>query len=157
MRWPGWTMAALFLGYGLGKAVFAAQGKLGFPGGPAVPAEEYERYARDMMDVATAQWLAASNGLLGAALFLATVAAAGRRIPRVLMLGALTLASAGVGAGMVVLIADGLVGFGVGWRWYHGLLGIAVLALLAAAFLSYVRATRRGTSPAPRRRWRVRA
>ncbi|MFG3257110.1 hypothetical protein [Streptomyces sp. NPDC048172] len=142
VRWPGWAMAVLFLGYGLGKAVFAAQGKLGFPGGPVVPAEEYESYARDMMDVSTAQWLAASNGLLGAALFLATVTGAGRRIPRVLMLGALSLTAVGVGAGMVVLIADGFVGFGVGWRWYHGLLGTAVLGLLAAALGSYIRAPR---------------
>ena len=142
MRWPGWTMAALSLGYGLGKALFAARGKLGFPGGPAVPAEEYTRYADEMMDVAAAQWLAAANGLVCAALFAATVAGVGRRVPRPVMLGALTLTSLGAGAGMVVLVADGFVGFGVGWRWYHGVLGVVVLGLLAAAFRSYVRASR---------------
>ncbi|MEU2723691.1 hypothetical protein [Streptomyces smyrnaeus] len=142
VRWPGWAMVVLFLGYGLGKAVFAAQGKLGFPGGPVVPAAEYESYARDVMDVAAAQWLAASNGLLGAAVFLATVVSVGRRIPRPLMLVALALTSVGVGAGMVVLIVDGFLGLGVGWRWYHGLLGVVVLGLQTAAFWSYARAPR---------------
>ncbi|MCX4546313.1 hypothetical protein [Streptomyces sp. NBC_01565] len=55
VRWPAYAMAVLFLGYGIGKAVFAAQGKLGFPGGPVVPAGEYEGFAHDMMDVTTAQ------------------------------------------------------------------------------------------------------
>ncbi|WP_314241706.1 hypothetical protein [Streptomyces sp. DSM 40907] len=135
-------MAVLFLGYGIGKAVFAAQGKLGFPGGPVVSAAEYERYAHDVMDVATAQWLAAVSGLLGAVLITATVAGAGRRVPRVLMLVALAVTFAGVGAGMVVLIADAFAGLGVGWQWYHGVLGIVVLGLLMTSIGSYVRASR---------------
>ncbi|MFF2653710.1 hypothetical protein [Streptomyces sp. NPDC058045] len=143
VRWPAWAMAALFLGYGVGKAVFAAQGKLGFPGGPVVPAAEYAAYAHDMMDVTVAQWLAASNGVLGALLVLATVVRAGRRVPRILMLGALAVTAIGVGAGMVVLVADGFLGLGVGWRWYHGVLGIAVLGLLGMTIRSYVRATRK--------------
>ncbi|MGW3655687.1 hypothetical protein ACWD6R_08245 [Streptomyces sp. NPDC005151] len=142
VRWPAYAMAVLFLGYAAGKAVFAAQGKLGFPGGPVVPPEEYERYVRDMMDVATAQWLAASNGLLGAMLVMATVTGVGRRVPRVLMLPALAVASVGVGAGMVVMAADGFVGLGVGWQWYHGALGIVVLGLLMATIRSYARATK---------------
>lgn len=135
-------MAVLFLGYAAGKAVFAAQGRLGFPGGPVVPAEEHERYARDLMDVALAQWLAVATGLLGALLALATVTSLGRRVPRVLMLLALAGAMASAGAGAVVMAADGFVGLGVGWRWQHGLLGIVVLGLLTATTWSYARATR---------------
>lgn len=146
VRWPAYAMAMLFLGYGIGKAVFAVQGKLGFPGGPVVPAGEYESYAHDMMDVTTAQWLAAANGLLGAMLIMATVVSVGRRVPRVLMLVALAVTWVGVSAGMVVMIADGFVGLGVGWQWYHGVLGIVVLGLLTTAIRSYVRASRHVTA-----------
>ncbi len=51
-----------------------------------VSAAEHERYAREMMDVATAQWLAVATGLLAALLVLATVTRVGRRVPRVPML-----------------------------------------------------------------------
>lgn len=139
MRWPAWAMAVLFLGYASGKAVFAAHGKLGFPGGPRVPAGEYEVYAREVMDVATAQWLAAANGLLGAVLVVATVTVVGHRLPRWLMLPALGLALVGVGAAAVVMVGDGFLGFGVGWSWCHGVLGIVALALMAATVWSYVR------------------
>ncbi|MBB5076069.1 hypothetical protein [Nonomuraea endophytica] len=142
-RWPAYTMTVLFLGYGAGKAVFAAQGKLGFPGGPVVPAEEYVSYARDVMNVTMAQWFAAANGLIGAVLVMATVTKVGRRVPRPLMLAVLGVVFLGVGAGMVVMIADGFFGLGVGWRWYHGVLGIVVLGLLTATVWSYARATRR--------------
>ena len=141
-RWPARTLAALFLAYGLGKAVFAAQGRLGFPGGPVVPAEEYVTYARDMMDVTTAQWLAASNGLLGALFFLAVTTPLVHRAPRLLVLPVLTLASLGIGAGMAVLVTDGFFGLGVGWRWYHGMLGLAVLSLEALAIRAYLRGCR---------------
>lgn len=47
-------MAVLFLGYALGKAVRAVQGRLGFPGGPDPSAGDYERYSQ-VVDVATAQ------------------------------------------------------------------------------------------------------
>ncbi|TXK43258.1 hypothetical protein [Nonomuraea sp. C10] len=143
-RWPAYTTAVLFLGYAVGKAVYAAQGKLGFPGGPVVPAADYERYAREMMDVAAAQWMAAANGLLGAALVLLTVTGAGRRVPRALMLLVLAVALAGVGAGAVIMVADGFVGIGIGWQWHHGVIGIAAMGLLAATTHSYARATRPG-------------
>ncbi len=142
VRWPAYAMAVLFLGYATGKAVFAAQGKLGFPGGPVVPADEYERYARDVMDVATTQWLAVATGLLGAALVLATVTSVGRRVPRVLMLLMLTGALVGVGAGAAVLVVDGFGGPGPGWRWYHGVVGIVAVGLLTATIWSYARATK---------------
>jgi hypothetical protein len=39
---------------------------------------------------------------------------------------------------------DGFVGIGVGWRWYHGVLGIVVIGLLLEMIWSYAVATRRG-------------
>src|SRR5690606_17618024 len=133
--------AVLLLGYGAGEAVYATQCRLGFPGGPAVPAAERERDAREMMDVAAAQWTAAGNGGVGAVLVLLTVSALGRRLPRLPMLGVLGVALLGVGAGAAVMAVDGFVGLGVGWRWYHGLAGLAALALMAATVRSYARAT----------------
>lgn len=142
VRWPAYAMAVLFLGYAAGKAVFAAQSKLGFPGGPVVPAGEHERYVRDVMDVAVSQWLAVATGLLGAVLVMATVTRAGRRVPRVLMLLALAGMLVGVGAGGMIMVVDGFVGLAVGWQWHHGVLGILVLGLLTATTWSYARATR---------------
>jgi hypothetical protein len=97
VRWPALTTTGLFLGYAAGKAVYAALGKLGFPGGPEVPASEYERFAREVMDVTVAQWLATATGVLGAVLVLATVTRVGRRLPRPLLLLTLLVACAGVG------------------------------------------------------------
>ncbi len=108
-----------------------------------VPASEYERYAREMMGVATTQWLAVVTGLLGAVLVMATVTRVGRRVPRVLMLLALAGALVGAGAGATIVVVDGFVGLGVGWQWHQGVLGIVVLALLVATIGSYTWATRR--------------
>jgi len=141
VRWPAYAMAALLLGYAAGKAIFAAQGRLGFPGGPVVPAAEYERYTRDVMDVALAQWLAAATGLLGAVLVMATVTGVRRRVPRVLMLLALAGTLVAVGTGATIMVVDGFVGLGVGWHWHHGVLGFVVVGLLIATTWSYVRAT----------------
>ena len=139
-RWPAYTMAVLFLGYALGKAVRAGQGRLGFPGGPDPSASDYERYSQ-VVDVATAQWAAVATGLVAAALVLATVTAVGRRIPRPLMLGLLVLALVGLGSGVVMIAAGGFFGIGADWQWYHALAGIAVMALLTATTWSYARAT----------------
>ncbi|MFI7444658.1 hypothetical protein [Nonomuraea indica] len=139
-RWPAYAVAVLFLGYAAGKAVFASQARLGFPGGPPVSAAETADY---FLDPALGQWLAAATGVLAACVALATVTAPGRRVPRTLMLAVLTvmlLAGAG-GAGIMIL--DGFVGIGVGWQWYHGVLGILVIWLLAAMTRSYATATRR--------------
>lgn len=143
LRWPAYAMAVMFFGYAAGKAAFAAQGRLGFPGGPVVPAGEYERYARDVMDVSVAQWLACATGLLGAVLVVATVTSVGRRVPRVLMLLVLAGMLVAVGAGAAIVVVDGFVGLGVGWHWYHGVIGILVMGLLLATIISYVGATRR--------------
>lgn len=142
-RWPAYALAVLFLGYAAGKAVFAAQSKLGFPGGPQVPAAEHERYAREVMDVATAQWLAVATGLLCALLVIATVTRVGRRAPRVPMLVALAGVLVAVGAGAGTMVLDGFIDLGVGWSWYHGIVGIVVIGLLVATIHSYVVATRR--------------
>ncbi|GAA0543715.1 hypothetical protein A8924_5969 [Saccharopolyspora erythraea NRRL 2338] len=64
-------------------------------------------------------------------------------IPRTLMLLALVGMSLAVGAGAAIMVVDGLIGLGVGWRWYHGILGILVLGLLVEAIRSYAVVTRR--------------
>lgn len=142
VRWPAYTMATLFLGYALGKAVFAVRGRLGFPGGPEPSADDYERYSQ-VVDVATAQWMAVVTGLAAAALVLATVTATGRWVSRPLMLLALVLALVGVGAGAVMIAAGGFFGVGADWQWYQGLAGIAVTALLTVTTWSYAKATAR--------------
>ncbi|MCO5968714.1 hypothetical protein [Actinoallomurus soli] len=139
-RWPGCAVAVLFLGYAAGKAAFAAQSRLGFPGGPPVSAAEKEHY---FLDAATAQWMATATGLLGACMALATVTSLGRRLPRKAMLAGLAVMLAAVGAGAVIMAVDGFVGMGVGWRWYHGILGIVAAGLVAAMTRSFVVVTRR--------------
>lgn len=141
-RWPAISLAVLLLGYAIGKAVFAAQAKLGFPGGPPVSAAETERYTREMMNVATAQWLAAATGLLATLLVLATVTRVGRRIPRLPVLLMLAVLVTGVGAGAATMAVDGLIGLGVGWSRYYGFVGLIALTLLAATIHSYILATR---------------
>ncbi|MEO3779229.1 hypothetical protein ABGB16_20760 [Micromonospora sp. B11E3] len=142
-RWPAYAVAVLFLGYAVGKAVFALQARLGFPGGPVVSAAETERYARQFMDAATAQWWATASGVLGACLALATVTPLGRRVSRTLMLLLLAGMLLAVGAGALIMIVDGFVGIGVGWQWYHAVLGIVVIGLHLAMIQSYAKATRR--------------
>lgn len=141
-RWPAYASAVLFLGYAAGKAAFATQARLGLPSGPFVSAAEHARYAREVMDVATAQWLAAASGLAGALLVVATVTAVGRRVPRALMLAALAGTLVAGGAGALTMIVDGFGGPGPGWSWYHGVVGIAFLTLMVAVIRSYVLATR---------------
>ncbi|WP_106398102.1 hypothetical protein [Actinocorallia populi] len=139
-RWPAYALAVLFLGYAVGKAAFALQARLGFPGGPPVSAAESENY---FLDAAAAQWLACASGVLGACVVLAAVTAAGRRVPRTLMLLVLAGMLAAVGGGAGIMVVDGFVGIGVGWRWYHGILGLLVIGLLLETVRSYAVATRR--------------
>lgn len=136
-------MAALFLAYAVGKAVFAAEARLGFPGGPVVSAAEHESYARDVMDVAVAQWSAAASGLLAACLAVATVTTPGRRVPRPLMLLVLAGMLLAGGSGALIMAVDGFVGIGVGWQWYHGLVGLVAIGLLLETIRSYAKSTRR--------------
>jgi hypothetical protein len=138
-RWPAYAMTVLLLGYAAGKAAFAMQSRLGFPGGPAVPAAEAARY---FMDPATAQWSAAATGVLGAGLALATVTPLGRRVPRTVMLLVLAGMLLAVGGGAAIMVLDGFLGLGIGWQWYHGILGIVVIGLLLAMARSYATATR---------------
>ncbi len=144
-RWPAYTLAVLFLGYAAGKAVFAVRGTLGFPGGPPVSAAEHGTYARDMMDPAVAQWLAVATGLVAAVVVLATVTGWARR-SRVPVLLGLAGVGVGTGAGTTIMVLDGFIGLGVGWSWYHGVVGLVASALLVATTRSSLRATRR---PAP--------
>ena len=136
-------MAALFLVYAAGKAAFALQARLGFPGGPVVSAADQERYAREFMDVATAQWMATASGVLGACLAVATVTALGRGLSRTLVLLVLVGMLVAVGAGAVIMIVDGFGGPGPGWGWYHGVFGVVMIGLLLEMIRSYAVATRR--------------
>lgn len=136
-RWPAYAVAALFLGYAVGKAGYAVQGRLGFPGGPPVSAAETESY---VLNPSVAQWLASATGVVGACVALATVTTVGRRVPRRLMwlaLAALVLAAVGGGG---IMIVDGFFGLGVGWQWHHGVLGILLIALVLAMTRSWGRA-----------------
>jgi hypothetical protein len=133
-RWPAAALAVLFLGYAAGKAAFAIQGRLGFPGGPPVTAAETADY---FLEPAPAQWFAAASGVVGACLVLLTVAPLGRRIPRRLMLLVLAGVLVTIGYGAGVMIIDGFVGVGVGWRWYHGVLGLVMLTLVVETVRSY--------------------
>ncbi|MGW5191108.1 hypothetical protein ACWEOO_17785 [Kribbella sp. NPDC004138] len=128
-RIPAYGVAVVMIGYAVGKAVFAVEGRLGFPSGPIVPPEAAEAY---FLNPALAQAFAAISGLAGAALALATVSPFGRRVPRKLLLAGVLLLAIGVGAGAVVMVLDGFVGLGIGWQWYHGVAGLVVLGLLAA-------------------------
>ncbi|NUW39480.1 hypothetical protein [Nonomuraea rhodomycinica] len=139
-RWPAYALAVLFLGYAAGKAVFALQARLGFPGGPPVSAAESSGY---FMEAATAQWLATASGVLGACVAVATVTPLGRRVPRMLILLVLAGMLLAVGGGAGIMILDGFVGIGVGWRWYHGVLGAVVVGLFLETIRSYAAATRR--------------
>lgn len=138
-RRPAYAVAVLFLAYAASKTAFALQVRLGFPGGPAVSAGEQASY---FLDAATAQWLATASGVLGACVAIATVTALGRRVPRRLMLLNLVGMLLSAGGGAAIMIVDGFIGIGVGWQWYHGLLGIVVIELLLAMTWSYALATR---------------
>ncbi|WP_447007378.1 hypothetical protein ACRAKI_13300 [Saccharothrix isguenensis] len=142
-RWPAYALAVLFLGYAVGKAAFALQSRLGFPGGPPVSSAEAEGY---FLDPAIAQWFASASGVAGAGVVLATVTTLGREVPRavgLVVLAGMTVAAVG-GAGIMVL--DGFIGLGVGWRWYHGVLGLVVGALSLEVVRAYVVVTRRVTA-----------
>ena len=134
---PAYGVAFLMLGYAVGKAAFAVEGRLGFPSGPAVPAAEQAAY---FLNPSVAQALAAVSGVLGAALALATVSGFGCRVPRKLLLVGVLLLVVGVGAGALVMVLDGFVGLGIGWQWYHGVVGLVMLCLLAALAHSSLRA-----------------
>ncbi|MEV0998978.1 hypothetical protein [Nonomuraea sp. NPDC050202] len=143
-RWPAYGMALLLLGYAAGKAAFAVQARLGFPGGPPVPAAEAAAY---FLDPAFGQWLASASGVLGACVALATVTSLGRRVSRALMLVVLAAMTLAVLGGGGIMVLDGFIGMGVGWRWYHGVLGLVAIALTVEMSRSYLVATR----PARRR------
>ena len=140
-RWPAYALAVLFLGYAAGKAVFAAQARLGFPGGPPVSAAEAEGY---FLEPALAQWFATASGVVGAGIALATVTTWGlRQVPRTLMLVVLAGMALAVVGGAGIMVLDGFIGLGVGWRWYHGVLGLVVGGLCVEMVRSYVTGTKR--------------
>jgi len=148
-RWPAFALAVVFLGYAAGKAAFAVRGWLGFPGGPPVTAAEHDAYARDVLDPAAAQWLAAASGLVAALIVVATVTGRGRRVARVPVLLGLAGVGLGTAAGTTIMVLDGFIGLGVGWSWYHGVVGLIASSLLVATTRSYRQATRRPARQSP--------
>lgn len=134
-RWPAYALALVFLGYAAGKAAFALQARLGFPGGPPVSAAETASY---FLDPTLAQWLACASGVLGACVAVASVPRRGRAVPRALMLVMLTVMTLAVLGGGGVMLVDGFVGIGIGWQWYHGVVGLVAIALCLELFRSYV-------------------
>jgi hypothetical protein len=125
---PAYGVALLMIVYAVGKAVYAIEGRLGLPSGPPVtPAEE----AAYFLDPTVAQAFASVTGVLGAALALATVSRLAHRVPRKVLLAGTVVLIGGVGAGAAVMAVDAFVGLGIGWRWYHGVVGLITLVLLA--------------------------
>ncbi|WP_460665287.1 hypothetical protein [Kribbella swartbergensis] len=140
-RWPAYALALMFLGYAAGKAAFALQARLGFPGGPPVSAAETEHY---FLDPAPAQWLASASGVLGACIALATVTGWGQVLPRRLMVAVLVVMTLAVLGGGGIMLIDGFIGVGIGWRWYHGVVGAVAIALSVEMARSYVMTTSHG-------------
>ncbi|MEV0290059.1 MULTISPECIES: hypothetical protein [unclassified Kribbella] len=138
-RWPAYLLALLFAGYAAGKAAFALQARLGFPSGPPVSEAETAGY---FLDPTLAQWLACASGVLGACIAIASVSARGRGVPRPLMLVVLAVMTLAVLGGGGVMLVDGFVGIGVGWQWYHGVVGLVAIALCLEMFRSYAMTTR---------------
>ncbi|WP_132207946.1 hypothetical protein [Kribbella steppae] len=138
-RWPAYAMALLLLGYAAGKAAFALQARLGFPGGPPVSAAETADY---FLDPAPAQWLACASGVLGAFIAVASVTVLGRGVPRPVMLVVLAVMTLSVIGGGGIMMLDGFVGIGVGWQWYHGVAGLVAITLSVEMFRSYARTAR---------------
>lgn len=95
LAWPAYVCAVALLVYAADKGFYAAQGKLGLPGNPTVPAAAY----RDLPHAAMRQWTLSALGLGGALLALASVRPFGRHIPRWVILvglwGALVPMAAG--------------------------------------------------------------
>lgn len=46
-------------------------------------------------------------------------------------------------AGAAIMVLDGFIGLGAGWRWYHGALGLVVGGLCVETVRSYVTGTKR--------------
>ncbi|GAA0246531.1 hypothetical protein [Cryptosporangium japonicum] len=120
---PAYLCATGLLVYAGQKAYYAAQGRLGIPGGASVPTSAYA----ELGHVAARQWTLASLGLLGAALALSTVFARRR-----LLLVPLWVALLPMLAGAPYLIAT------AGRETLGGLArGVAVTLLWLAMTWSY--------------------
>jgi hypothetical protein len=100
--WPAYLCAAALLLYSVEKGYYAIQGRIGIPGGRHVPDSAYQ----ELHHVALRQWTLSTLGFAGAMLALATVTAAGRHIPRALMLTALWGALLPMAAGAPYVLHD---------------------------------------------------
>lgn len=130
----------MFLAYAVGKGVFAAQHRLGFPGGPPVSDAEAAGY---FLDASVGQWMACGSGVLGALVVLAAAYRWEVWGGRVVLGGALSLVVLAVLGGGGIMALDGFVGIGVGWQWYHGVVGVVVILLSLLVAREFFSAQRR--------------
>lgn len=98
--WPAHVVTAILLIYAVAKVVHALDGRLGIPGGPAVPPERYATAG----NVALQQFGLVAMGLLAAGLAQATVRRWDRRIPSGMMVAALVVGLLAVAAGAIAIV-----------------------------------------------------
>ncbi|MGW3056643.1 hypothetical protein ACWC98_12020 [Streptomyces goshikiensis] len=131
--WPAYLSAVDQLIYAAGKGYYATQGRLGIPGGPAVTAAQYS----DTSNVALAQWVLASLGVLSVAMALAAVRPWGGLIPRPLLLLGLWGTAALAAVSQIHVAREALLDSGTpGWSERAAVQGVVGLCLwLAMAWL----------------------
>lgn len=138
--WPAYVSAVGQLVYTGQKGYYAAQGRLGIPGGPPVTPSQYT----DGSDVALAQWTLASLGLLTAVIALAAVRPWGGLVPRPLLLLGLWGTVAPAAAAQMHVAHEVLFGSAgpAGWSGRAAVQGVAALCLWVAMAWLFTR--RRG-------------
>ncbi|WP_051838188.1 MULTISPECIES: hypothetical protein [unclassified Streptomyces] len=135
--WPAYMSVLAQLVYAGEKGSYAAQGRLGIPGGPLVSASQYA----ETSDVALTQWTLALLGLLSAAIALAAVRPWGGLAPRPLLLLGLWATGALAAVSQIHVVRDVLFPTGPGgWSVWAAVQGGAGLCLwLATAWIFTLR------------------
>ncbi|WP_411106965.1 hypothetical protein [Streptomyces sp. cmx-4-9] len=114
------------------------EGKLGLPGGPEVTGDN--GHTNPALD----QFVLAALGFAAAVLAFATIHAAGRKVPRWLLLAALLAALVPMGAGEAAIVYDSTLGGGeIGWTASDALTSTVLFVLWCAVVWGYVHRTRR--------------
>ncbi|MEU9377265.1 hypothetical protein AB0D94_26295 [Streptomyces sp. NPDC048255] len=114
------------------------QGKLGLPGGPEVKGDN--GHTNPALD----QFVLAGMGFAAALLAFATIHAAGRRIPRWLLMLALLGALVPMGAGEAAIVYDSTIGGGqIGWTASDALTSTVLFVLWCTVVWGYFQRTRR--------------
>lgn len=135
---PAFIVGGNFFIYSTSKAIYGMQGKLGLPGGPEVTGDN--GHTNPALD----QFVLAALGFAAALLAFATIHAAGRRIPRWLLMIALLAALVPMGAGGAAIVYDSTVGGGqIGWTVSDALTASLLLVLWCVMIWGYFQRTRR--------------